>query len=453
MTSDDSETLPSGYALEEYRIESVLGQGGFGVTYLARDTQLDQQVAIKEYLPSRFTLRDSDLLVRPRSPEAEPIFRGFLQRFLNEARTLAKLRHPNIVRVRRYFAKLGTAYMVMDYEDGTSLAQTLADLGAPPDEPWIRALLVPLLDALDAVHAAQFLHRDIKPANILVRRNGIPLLLDFGSARPVEAAAENLTALYTPRYGAFEQYTGGRREGPWTDIRGMAAVLYRLVAGEAPIDDQQRYEELCEGEPPRPRDPDPLVSAVARGKGRYDGRLLQAIDWGLRLDERARPQSVAEWRLGRGDEVGLHPIADTATATTVTRRVTPGPRATAQGEARRRALSWAAPVVAVAAAAALALLWSAPAPERSAEVTREIAPSPVGVEAPSARSMAVAEPTSDSAIAALGIVDGSDPRYSANPDLLLADLRADARRQAIEKAVGIFVEGEALQSRYASLEH
>src|SRR6185436_9150129 len=123
------------------------------------------------------------------------------------------LLHPNIVRVRRYFERLGTAYMVMDYEEGRSLKQVLETAKAPPEEAWIRSLLVPLLDALEAVHAARFLHRDIKPANILVRSNGTPLLLDFGSARSVQAAPGGMTALYTPRYGAYEQYAGERKEG------------------------------------------------------------------------------------------------------------------------------------------------------------------------------------------------------------------------------------------------
>lgn len=446
MSTDDGEVLPSGYDLEEYRIESVLGRGGFGVTYLARDTQLEQRVAIKEYFPGRFAQRDPDRTIRPNTAEAaEEIFRRFLKSFLNEARTLAKLSHPNIVRVRRYFPKHGTAYMVMDYEDGTSLAHA-ANPGAV-DEHWIRGLLPPLLDALEAVHKAQFLHRDLKPANILIRKDGSPLLLDFGSARPVEEAG-NLTAVFTPRYGAFEQYTEGRTEGPWTDIRGLAAVLYWLVVGVPPIDDQQRYE-AAEGGELRPCDPDPLESAQKTCAGRCNANLLKAIDWGLRLRESARPQSVSEWRRGRGEEVGLNAFADAATATTLTRPVTPAVAPTAAPPTRSwaRPAAWAAGVSGIAASVALALFLTLP--RFDPELQTAIDPEP-----PTAAPTAAALPavTSDSEIAALGIVDGSDPRYGADPDLLLDDLRADARRQAIEKAVGIFVESEALQSRYSSLE-
>src|SRR5262249_55675919 len=180
--------LATGSALFEYRLELVLGAGAFGMTYLARDTHLDKLVAIKEYLPTDLAVRALDGSVVPITTDHGYNYQWGLDRFIQEARTLARFSHPNIVRVNRYFESNGTGYMVMNYEQGASLAQLLRD-GPTPDEARLRALLLPLLDGLEAVHAAGFLHRDIKPANVFVRGNGVPLLLDFGAARQAVSGA------------------------------------------------------------------------------------------------------------------------------------------------------------------------------------------------------------------------------------------------------------------------
>ena len=168
--------------LHEYRIEQVLGAGGFGTTYLARDTHLDKQVAIKEYFPSDIAMRAAEGTVQPATTERESDYKWGLDRFLQEARTLARFSHPNIVRVVRYFEANGTAYMVMDYERGEPL-KTLLQHRPYPSEDVLKNLLRPLLDGLALVHAAGFLHRDIKPENIVVRASGQPVLIDFGAAR------------------------------------------------------------------------------------------------------------------------------------------------------------------------------------------------------------------------------------------------------------------------------
>jgi len=176
--------LQMGSMLLEYRLVSVLGAGGFGMTYLGWDTNLEKHVAIKEYLPTDLAVRALDGSVVPITTEFKFNYQWGLERFILEARTLAKFSHPHIVRVMRFFEAHGTGYMVMDYEKGQSLNQILKS-DRPPDEARLKGILMPLLDGLQAVHAAGFLHRDIKPANIFVRENGSPVLIDFGLARPL----------------------------------------------------------------------------------------------------------------------------------------------------------------------------------------------------------------------------------------------------------------------------
>jgi serine/threonine protein kinase len=161
--------LPAGSMLMEYRLASVLGAGGFGITYLARDTNLEKDVAIKEYLPGSVAVRAPDQSVRPTNPSLQDDYKWGLDRFIQESRTLAKFGHANIVRVNRFFEANGTGYMVMDYEDGEPLKEFLKRSPFPP-EATLKKLLAPLLDGLEKVHAAGFLHRDIKPDNIFCAR-------------------------------------------------------------------------------------------------------------------------------------------------------------------------------------------------------------------------------------------------------------------------------------------
>ena len=186
--STHQNALPLNSMLMEYRLVSVLGAGGFGITYLARDTNLEKDVAIKEYLPGSVAVRAPDQSVRPTSDAQRDDYKWGLERFIQESRTLAKFGHSNIVRVNRFFESNGTGYMVMDYEDGEALKSYLAR-NPFPAEPKLKQLLSPLLDGLEKVHAAGFLHRDIKPDNIFVRKDGGPVLIDFGSARGKPSAA------------------------------------------------------------------------------------------------------------------------------------------------------------------------------------------------------------------------------------------------------------------------
>jgi len=277
--------LPPGTMLFEYRVESALGAGAFGMTYLARDTHLEKQVAIKEYLPTELAVRALDGSVVPITTDHGYDYQWGLDRFILEARTLARFSHPNIVRVNRYFEANGTGYMVMDYEQGASLAQMLRD-GPPPDEGRLRALLMPLLDGLEAVHDAGFLHRDIKPANVFVRGDGVPVLLDFGAARQaVGGATKSLTAVLTPGYAPLEQYSSDGHQGPWSDIYALAGVLYRALVGENPPDAVSRMRQ------------DVVPEKLAGARRRAGETLLKSVRWALELDEQRRPQSVREWRL------------------------------------------------------------------------------------------------------------------------------------------------------------
>jgi serine/threonine protein kinase len=276
--------LPAGTMLLEYRLEGVLGAGGFGITYLGEDTHLRKRVAIKEYLPTDLAIRALDGSVVPVATEHEHDYKWGLERFIQEARTLARFSHPHIVRVNRYFEAHGTGYMVMDYEHGESLNQRLRRADAP-DEPALRAILMPLLDGLEAVHAAGFLHRDIKPSNIFLRESGGPVLLDFGAARAaVGGATRSMTAVLTPGYAPLEQYASDARQGPWSDLYALAGVLYRAIIGESPPDAVSRLKE------------DRVPQRLAGATTRMSTPLVRALEWALAVDEKRRPQSVAEWR-------------------------------------------------------------------------------------------------------------------------------------------------------------
>ena len=283
---NDPLALPDGYALNEYRFERVLGGGGFGVTYLAHDTNLDCRVAIKEYLPRGVAVRTPELSVRPRSADAATTFDQGLQRFLLESRALASFHHAGIVRVLRYFRANDTAYMVMEYETGQPLQQWAVGR-LPLDRASLLRIVRPLLDGLEVVHRAGFLHRDVKPGNIYMRADGSPVLLDFGSARRIEhdAVDHALTAVVSPGFAPAEQYHRHGKQGPWTDLYALAGVMYWMVTGRMPLEALARLRE--DGMPAAAR----IGNVTMFGIG-----LLNAIDWALKPDESARPQDVTAFR-------------------------------------------------------------------------------------------------------------------------------------------------------------
>ena len=284
------DALPIGHELPGYVLERVLGQGGFGITYLARDSNLDRLVAIKEYMPGEVAQRRADSTVRPRTAPQGERFQWGLERFITEAKTLARFDHPNIVRVYAVFEHNNTAYMAMRFEEGDNLAVILERDGAFTEEKLSRILL-PILDGLERVHHAGFIHRDIKPENIYIRRDGSPVLLDFGSARQSLGRSRTMTILVAPGYAPLEQYYGDpESQGPWTDIYGLGATCYRVIAGHAPVDAIARTKGVLGSAR------EVLVPALEAGRGRASDRLLKAIDHALKLGEKDRPQSIAEWR-------------------------------------------------------------------------------------------------------------------------------------------------------------
>ena len=276
--------LPLGSMLLEYRLESVLGAGGFGMTYLGYDTHLELKVAIKEYLPIELAVRALDGCIVPVSSGTEHNYKWGLDRFLQEARLLAKFIHPNIVAVTRYFEANGTAYMVMNYESGLSLNQMLRRI-PQPDEQLLMRILMPLLDGLHAVHEAGFLHRDIKPSNLFIRDTGVPVLLDFGAARlATGGTTRTMTSILTPGYAPLEQYSKDGNQGPWTDIYSLSAVLYRAVVGDNPPDVVTRLTD------------DPVLATLNTARDRFTTGFLHGINRGLEVDEKKRPQTVPEWK-------------------------------------------------------------------------------------------------------------------------------------------------------------
>jgi hypothetical protein len=282
---DPFAALPAGTRIGKYVIGETLGQGGFGITYRAHDSQLDRDVAIKEYLPTAFARRMGGSTVVPRSTQTAEDFLWGRARFLDEAKTLAKLEDaPGIVNVYDFMEANGTAYMVMALVRGETLEARLKRERRLP-QPAIELLLYPLLDGLEIVHDAGFLHRDIKPANILIDGSGRPTLIDFGASRlALQGRTQAMTAIYTPGYAAPEQMTPSAKQGPWTDIYALAGTLYHCVSGQTPVSAIERLTG------------DAMVPAAEVGKGRYGPSLLTAIDAGLTLKATDRPQSIADWR-------------------------------------------------------------------------------------------------------------------------------------------------------------
>jgi serine/threonine protein kinase len=270
----------------DYRIDRVLGAGGFGITYLAEEAALDRNVTIKEYFPSDFAARTSTSDAAPRSQDCASDYRWGLDRFIEEAQTLARFSHPNIVRVHRYFKANNTAYMVLHFEEGQSLKAWLKGLGRAPRQKELDAIIAPLLDALELIHKQDFLHRDIAPDNIIIRKDGSPVLIDFGSARgEIAAHSKTVSALVKPGYSPYEQYAEtSRQQGPWTDIYALGATLYHAVTGKRPTDSPSRMVK------------DELVLARDAALSAYRPGFLQAIDHALALQTEARPQSIAAWR-------------------------------------------------------------------------------------------------------------------------------------------------------------
>ena len=280
-------TLPLGTHLRDYEITGLIGEGGFGIVYLAWDHSLQRKVAIKEYMPAAMASRvagSSAIVVK--SERHLDTFKAGLKSFVNEARLLARFDHPALVKVYRFWEENGTAYMAMPFYEGPTLKSALAELGHAPSEAQLRAWLAPLLDALTVMHAAQCFHRDIAPDNILLTASG-PLLLDFGAARRVIGDMTHaLTVVLKPGYAPIEQYgdVASMSQGAWTDIYALACVVYYAITGKTPTSSVERLMD------------DRLQPIAVEAKGRYGDGFLRAIDAALAVRPQDRPQNEAQFR-------------------------------------------------------------------------------------------------------------------------------------------------------------
>ena len=283
--------LAPGHDILWYTINKVLGQGGFGITYLARDQNLHRDVAIKEYLPVSFAHRHRDFSVKPITGDHRDKYVWGLDSFLKEAQTLARFGHDNIVRVHSVFEENSTAYMVMAYEHGKSLASIYSD-GSISDQTFFENTFFPIFDGLEAIHRLGFIHRDIKPANIYIRENQTPVLIDFGSARQTsQQQTGEMTTLVSQGYTPLEQYSANYGDqGPWTDIYALAATVYEGMIGERPDECLSRSACMLR------RKPDTLLPPEKASSKGFDSGFVRAVYAGLALEPEARPQTLGEWQ-------------------------------------------------------------------------------------------------------------------------------------------------------------
>ena len=283
----EHDALAPGTRFGEFEIVRVLGVGGFGIVYLAMDHSLQREVALKEYMPAALAVRGAGPQITIRSGAFSETYAIGLRSFVNEARLLARFDHPSLVKVYRFWEDNATAYMVMPYLQGRTLRDMRRELTGPPDETWLRGLLDPLLGAVEVLHREGVYHRDIAPDNILLPRDGPPVLLDFGAARRVISdRTQTLTAILKPSYAPIEQYADMTqlRQGPWTDVYAMGAVLHFALVGVPPPPATARALE------------DELVPLAQRHFPGVSQRFLLAIDWALAVRPAERPQSVEALR-------------------------------------------------------------------------------------------------------------------------------------------------------------
>ena len=292
MAPKIKDALPVGFQLRSFEIGAPLGQGGFGITYRARHMVLGHEVAIKEYLPLEVAARDDGATtIAPTDEDYVELYQKHLDGFVDEAKTLARFKHPNIVRVQDVFEANNSAYIIMDFEEGDSLERVLKK-GKMGTEEALLSIVHPTLDALEAVHEAGFLHRDIKPDNIIVRPDGSPVLLDFGAARlAIGVATRPLTVLMTKDYGPYEQFDWGTgKQGPWTDLYAVGASLYRATTGKPPANAFNRNRARAA------KKEDPLAPVAEKAAPGFSEEFLNAIDAALAFLPEDRPQSIEEWR-------------------------------------------------------------------------------------------------------------------------------------------------------------
>jgi serine/threonine protein kinase len=277
--------LDVGFHLFEYEICGTLGAGGFGITYLAKDTHLDRKVAIKEYFPGHIASRtgNGDVIHFAETQSTIDEFEWGRRTFLDEARILGKFEHPNIIRVSRYFEANNTAYIVMDYAEGKELRELLKEEGQLSEERTY-FIVSSILSGLEQVHAAGLLHRDIKPGNIIIRQDGSPVLIDFGAARQaIGVKSRSISTIITPGYAPIEQYSARGNQGPWTDLYALGAVAYVCMTLNTPPEATERIRN------------DSLPSLKTVCNKQVSDHFSNMVAWALQPEEQNRPQNGKEW--------------------------------------------------------------------------------------------------------------------------------------------------------------
>ncbi|MDM4764728.1 serine/threonine-protein kinase [Pelomonas sp. SE-A7] len=307
--------LATGTYLAEFELQSVLGEGGFGIVYKAWDHSLERSVALKEFMPAALAARGGDSQVQVRSARHRETFEAGRRSFINEAKLLAQFDHPSLLKVYRFWEANGTAYMVMPFYEGITLKEQLRRLPEPPDEAWLMGMLDPLTAALSVIHAEHCFHRDIAPDNILLLAgSGRPLLLDFGAARRVIGdMTQDLTVILKPGYAPIEQYAEApqMKQGDWTDVYALAASIHFAITGKTPPAAVGRlmgdsYE--------------PLAQVAA---GRYSPAFLEALDRALAVRPESRTQTMADLRRDLGLAPSSAPMSTTQMPTLIRPREEP----------------------------------------------------------------------------------------------------------------------------------
>ena len=360
--------LAVGTRLGEFEITGLLGEGGFGIVYLAYDSSLERHVALKEYMPSSFASRTAMSEVRVKSERHLETFQAGLRSFVHEARMLAQFDHPSLIKVYRFWEANGTAYMIMPYYQGVTLKQALRARTAPVDEAWLKSLLAPLLDTLTLIHDQQCFHRDIAPDNIMMIDESQPVLLDFGAARrAISGMDQAFTVILKQGYAPIEQYaeTPGMTQGAWTDLFALASVVHFAIDGKPPPPAVGRVMA------------DPYVPLAQRYAGRYSAPFLDAIDKALSVRPEERPQSAAAMRTLLGlDRAGATIMMAPATASrqSAPPRVEPAPAPPVSKSGGKGAIIGAGIAAALLVAAGIGYALTAKEPTASVAATSPVQP-------------------------------------------------------------------------------
>jgi serine/threonine protein kinase len=274
------DSLPAGTVLNCYVIMKLIASGGFSLIYLAEDLDTQHEVVIKEFLPKKLARRDKNGHLKIiNEDQADQLNRG-RKLFYSEAKVLASLHHPNIVKVRGFFLDNNTGYLVMDYERGKNLASYIKRRKGGLSSRFLLTVFPPLLDALSLIHSRKLLHLDIKPGNVHLRAGGNPLLLDFGAVRRLSEEQHRRGQVVTPGFSPVEQYYYNGNIGPWSDVYAVGASMRACLDGTSPPSTIERHAN------------DKLKPASKIYRRSYPAYLLEAIDWAMEIKAENRPQNA-----------------------------------------------------------------------------------------------------------------------------------------------------------------